>query len=96
MSPLTIANLETITGMQSWCRTQPPNGSRHIRAKQKLHNKPREACKSFWSPIGILKSFTLTIPWNSAKLVKISLGIIARLHHTDQRQMGLLKEQCAE
>ena len=23
-------------------------------------------------------------------------GIIARLHHTDQKQMGLLKEQCAE
>ena len=36
------------------------------------------------------------IPWNSAKPVKISPGIIARLHHTDQRQMGLLKEQCAE
>ena len=33
---------------------------------QKLHKKPREACKSSWSPIGILKSFTLTIPWNSA------------------------------
>ena len=49
-------NHETITGMQSWCRTQRPNGSRHIRAKQKLHKKPREACKSSWSPIGILKS----------------------------------------
>ena len=43
-----------------------------------------------------LKSFTLTIPWNSAKLVKISPGIIARPHHTDQKQMGLLKEQCAQ
>ena len=64
--------------------------------KQKLHKKPIEACKSFWSPTGILKSFTLTIPWNSAKLVKISPGIIARLHHTDQKQMGLLREQCAE
>ena len=41
-------------------------------------------------------SFTLTIPWNSAKLVKISPGINARLHHTDQRPMGLLREQCAE
>ena len=39
---------------------------------------------------------TLTIPWNSAKPVKISPGIIARQHHTDQKQMGLLKEQCAE
>ena len=27
--------------------------------------------------------------------MKISPGIIARLHHIDQKQMGLLKEQCA-
>ena len=33
---MTIANLETITDMQSWCRTWPPNGSERIRAKQKL------------------------------------------------------------
>ena len=46
--------------------------------------------------MGFLKSFTLTIPANSAKLVKISPGIIVRQHHTDQKQMGLLKEQCAE
>ena len=46
------------------------------------------------------KNFTrnpeLTILWNSAKLVKISPGIIARLHHTDRRLMGLMKEQCEE
>ena len=82
--------------MQSWCSTWPPNGSSRFRVKQKLHKKPRRACKSAWSPIGILKSFTLTIPWNSAKLVKISPGIIARLHHTDQKHIGLLKERCAE
>ena len=35
--------------------------------KQKLHRKPREACKNSWSPRGSLKSFTLTILWNSAK-----------------------------
>ena len=70
--------------------------TRRIRAKTKLHKKPREACKSSWNPRGSLKSFTLTIPWNSAKLVKISPGIIARLHHTDRRLMVLLKEQCAE
>ena len=64
--------------------------------KTKLHKKPREACKSSWNPRGNQKSFTLTIPWNSAKLVKISPGIIARLHHTDRRLMVLLKEQCAE
>ena len=32
----------------------------------------------------------------SAKLVKISSGIIARLHHIDRRPTVLLKEQCAE
>ena len=64
--------------------------------KQNFTKKPREACKSSWNPRGILKSFILTIPWNSVKLVKISPGIIARPHHTDQRLMELLKEQCAE
>ena len=47
---MTIANLETITDMQSWCRTWPLNGSSRIRAKQKLHRKPREACKKFLEP----------------------------------------------
>ena len=64
--------------------------------KNKLHKKHREACKSSWNPKGRLKSFTLTVPLNSAKLVKISPGIIARPHHTDRKQLGLLKEQYAE
>ena len=63
-------------------RTQPLNGSRRIRAKTKLHKKPREACKSSWNPKGNQKSFALTIPWNSAKLVKISPGIFARPHRS--------------
>ena len=67
-----------------------------IRAKTKLPKKFREACKSSWNPRGNQQSFTLTIPWNSAKLVKISPGIIARLHHTDRRLMVLPKEQCAQ
>ena len=91
-----VVNLETITDMQSWCRTWPPNGSRRIRAKQKLLWKHKGACKSSWSQIASLKSFAMTIPWNSAKPVKIFPGIIARLHHTDQKQTGLLREQCAE
>ena len=45
---------------------------------------------------GFLKSFTLTIPWNSGRPVKISPGIIARRHHTDQKHIRLLREQCAE
>ena len=56
----------------------------------------KEACNSSWSRIGSLKSFTRTIPWNLAKFVKIFRGIIVRRHHTDQKQMGLLREQYAE
>ena len=66
---------------------------RHIRAKQKLHRKHKGACKSSWSRIRSLKSFTLTIPWNLAKPVKIFPGIIVRRHHTDRKQMGLLRER---
>ena len=40
-----IANLETITDMQSWCRTWPLNGSSRIRVKQKLHRKQRSLQK---------------------------------------------------
>ena len=38
------------------------------------------------------KSSTLTIPLSMAKPVKIFPGIIVRRHHTDQKQVGLLKE----
>ena len=75
---------------------RPLNGSSHICAKQKLLRKHKGARKSSWSQIGNLKSFTRTIPWNLAKPVKIFPGIIVRRHHTDRKQMGLLKEQCAE
>ena len=61
-----------------------------------LTGNSKKLAKVFWSQIGSLKSFTLTIQWNLAKLAKIFPGIIVRLHHTDQKQMGLLKEQCAE
>ena len=67
------------------------NGFSRIRAKQQLLRKHKGACKSSWSRIGSLKSFTLTIPWNLTKPLKIFPGIIARLHHTDQKQMGLLR-----
>ena len=57
--------------------------------KTKLHKKPREACKKFLEPERKSKAFTLTIRWNSAKLIKNSPGIIARLHHIDRRLMVL-------
>ena len=71
-SSVTNVNLETITDMQSWCRTWPPNGSSRIRAKQKLLKKHNGACKISWSRIGSLKSFTLTIPWNLAACEDLS------------------------
>ena len=91
-----VVNLGTIIDMQSWCRTWPPNVSSRIRAKQNFSGNTKGAFKSSWSQIGSLKSFTLIIPWNSAKPVKIFPGIIVRQHHTDQKQMGLLREQYAE
>ena len=42
------------------------------------------------------KSLTLAIPWTLAKPVKSYPGIIVHPRLTDQKQMGLLKEQCAE
>ena len=75
--------------MQSWCRTWPPNGSSRIHAKQKLLRKHTGACKSSWSQIGNLKSFTLTIHWNLAKFVKIFPGIIVRRDHTDPETNGI-------
>ena len=61
-----------------------------------VQDKNKGACKSSWSRIGSLKLFTLTIPWNLAKLVKIFPGIIVRQHHTDRKQKRLLREQYAE
>ena len=42
------------------------------------------------------KSFTLTIPSNLASLARNYPGIIGCRHHTEQKQMGLQKGQCAE
>ena len=55
-----------------------------------------ELAKSSWSRIGSLKSCTLTSLWNLAKPLKIFPGIIVRQHHTDRKQMGLLREQYVE
>ena len=89
-------NLETIIVMLSWCRTWPPNGSRRIRAKQKLHRKPREACKSSLSRRGNQKPFTLTISFEFGKACEdLSWKHCVRQHLTVQKQMGLLRERHA-
>ena len=64
--------------------------------KTKTSQETQRSLQKFLEPIGSLKSFTLTIPWNLAKPVKIFPGIIVRRHHTDRKQMGLLREQYAE
>ena len=53
----------------------------------------KRAYRSSWSRRGNQKSFTLTIPWNLARPVKIFPGIIVRQHLTDRKQMGLLKSR---
>ena len=88
--------LETITDMQLLCKTCLLSGFNLIRAKQILRRKLKGACRSSWNPQGNPKSFTLTIPWNLAKPVKISRGIIAHQPLTVQKQMGLLREQYTE
>ena len=89
-----------------WISTQPSICSRGaglgypmdpvLSVQNKNFRKPREACKSSRNPRGNPKSFTLTIPWNLAKFLKIFPGIIVRWHNTDRKQMGLLREQYAE
>ena len=71
-------------------------GYSHTHVKQKLLRKHRRACKSSWSRRGSQKSSALTIPWNLANSVKNYPGIIVSQRHTDRKQMGLLKAQCAE
>ena len=65
------------------------------RAKKLLSRRKRDH-ESFSSRRWSRKSFTLTIHWNLANLVKIYHGIIELLHLIDLRRMVLLKEQCAE
>ena len=63
-------NLETIIDTLKWYNTWQHSGYNHTQVKQKLLRKRRRACKSSWSRRGYQKSFTLAIPWNSAKPVK--------------------------
>ena len=64
--------------------------------KTKTSQETQRSLQKFLEPERNPKVIHTDNSWNSAKLVKISPGIIARLHHTDRKQMGLLKEQCAE
>ena len=82
-------NLETIIDTLSWCKTWQLNGFNPILSEPKLLTKPKRAHKSSWSRRGNQKSFTLTIPSNLLKLVKIYLGIIVRQHHIRSETNGI-------
>ena len=49
-SSVTIANLETIIDMESWCKTCPPNGSSCICAKQKFLQETQTSLQKFLEP----------------------------------------------
>ena len=66
-----------------------------IRAKRKLHKKRKRVFKHFSNLTPAQELLKETIQRNSAKLERINRGIIVRQHHTDQTQMGLMKEQRA-
>ena len=75
MFSVTLANLETITDMKLWCRTwlghsMDPGVSVQ---KQNFTKNPEKLAKVPGTREET-KSFTLTIPWNSAKIVKIFPG----------------------
>ena len=65
-----------------WIQAYPCKTKNFTRNPEKLAKVPGTREESY-------SHLHLTIPWNSAKLVKISPGIIARLHQTDQRQNGI-------
>ena len=79
-----------------WYKIWQLSGYNPTRVKQKLPRRPRIAQWSSWSRRGSKTSFILTIPYTLASLLKNYPGIIVRQRHTDQKQMGLLREQCVE
>ena len=64
--------------------------------KNKTSQETQRSLQKFLEPERKPQVIYTDNPLNLAKLVKISLGIIARLHHTDRKQMGVLREQYAE
>ena len=58
-----VVNLETITDMQSWCRTWPPKGSSRIRAKQKLLTCQENTSKDPFSRCETCKNLVYSLSW---------------------------------
>ena len=64
--------------------------------KTKTSQETQKSLQKFLEPTRNQKPFTLTILWNVASLARNYPGIIVRQHHTDQKQMALPKEHCAQ
>ena len=64
--------------------------------KPKSSQETSKNLMKFLKPSRKPKVIFLTILWNLAVPVKNYSAIIVRQHHTDQKQLGLLKEQFAE
>ena len=90
-------NHEIIIDTLLWYKIWQLSGYNPTRVKLKLPRNPRSAYRSSWSRRGNPKSFTLT---NSLKFGKacedLSWNHSTSFHHTDQKQMGLLREQYEE
>ena len=56
----------------------------------------QKSLMKFLEPTRKRKDIYTDNSWNLASLARNYPGIIVRQRHTDQKQMGLLKEQCAE
>ena len=82
--------------MSWWYKIWQRSGYNHTRAKQNLPRRPRRASWRSWSRRRNQKSFTLTIPWNLASIVRNYPGIIVRQHHTDQKQMEDCRKSSAQ
>ena len=86
-------NRVTITDVPWWFKILQRSGYNPTHVKQNLPRRLRRAKLSSWSRRGNQESFTQTIPWNLASLVR---NYRVRQRHTDPKHMGLQKEQCAE
>ena len=89
-------NHATIIDAPLWYKIWQRSGHNLSHVKQQLLRRRKRAYRRSWNRRGSQKSFTLTIPMNLASPVKNYSGIIVRPHHTDQKRMGLLREQCVE
>ena len=64
--------------------------------KTKTCQETQKSLQKFLEPTRKPKVIYTENSLQLAKFVKNYPGIIVRQHHTDQKQMGLLREQCAE